>query len=198
MSVVVYCTSAEETWTYRSTSQLEGETRLLKIDIAKGKSTPVPAAPGIKLFPSVLRSGEIAYVRRDTKTHGIFYGSGKPGPQGADLRSPSWSPDGKQVVYSRFITERKTEPATVWSRNPDYELFTTSWFPAYDVTGEHLAVIMRNWSTTTTTLHIVDEGKPARPILEKEGLILAPQWPPDSRQLICGTVAYRVPSRTWR
>ena len=178
--------SAEDTWTYRSVGQVEGDTRLVRMDIATGRSVPAADAPGVKLFPSVLPSGEVAYLRRDAKNPGIFYGAGTPGPKGADLRSPSWSPDGKQVVYSRFVNDRKPEPAPLWSRNPNYELFTTSWLPAYDVTGEHLAVTMRNGGTGKTALYIVDEGKPARTILEKEGLILAPQWSPDGHRLVFG------------
>jgi Tol biopolymer transport system component len=185
-SLVGYCMSAEETWTYRSAAALEGETRLVKFDIATGQSTPVAAAPGIKLSPSVLPSGEIAYLIRNPKTQGVFYGAGQPGPSGDDLRSPAWSPDGKRVVYARFSVRRPNEPVKLWSRNPEYELFTTTWLPAYDPTGEHLAVTMRNRSTPTTTLHIVDQGKPARPLLEKEGLILAPQWSPDGRQIVFG------------
>jgi TolB protein len=185
-SVIGYCMPAEDTWTFRSSAMLEGETRLVKIDIATGKSSAVAAGPGIKLSPSVLRSGEVAYVGRAKDAQGVFYGAGRPGPKGADLRSPSWSPDGGQVVYTRFTMERKNEPVQLWSRNPDYELYTTSWLPAYDPSGRHLAVTMLNRPPTTTSLHIVDTGKPARAILEKEGLILAPQWSPDSLQMVFG------------
>jgi hypothetical protein len=95
--------------------------------------------PGVKLLPTVLASGEIAYLRRD-KRHGVFYSSGKPGPKGSDLRTPSWSPDGAQVVYSRFVSKHPAEPVKVWSRNPKFDLYTTAWLPAYDPSGEHLAV----------------------------------------------------------
>jgi Tol biopolymer transport system component len=188
-SIIAYCMAAEETWTFRRTDSEEGETKLSKIEIATGKSSPVASAPGVKLFPSVLPSGEIAYLRRDAQSKGIFYGSGKPGPQGTDLRSPSWSPDGQQLVYSRFIVERKlTEPVKLWSRNPSYELFHTGALPAYDVTGEHLAVsiVNRSGKTVTSSLNILDQGKPPRPILEREELILAPQWSPDGGQIIFG------------
>lgn len=54
-SVVAYCTSAQETWTYRFGKE-DGNDKLVKIDIASGKTTPVPAGPGVKLLPAVLPS----------------------------------------------------------------------------------------------------------------------------------------------
>jgi TolB protein len=88
--------SAEETFTYRF-GPADGETNLVQIDIANGEETPVTAGPGVKEYPSVLPSGEVAYVRRQSPVQGVFYASGKPGPAGSDLRAPSWSPDGTDV-----------------------------------------------------------------------------------------------------
>ena len=180
--------SAEETWTYRVGPE-DGATNLVQINIADGKASPVGAGPGVKEYPSVLPSGEVAYVRRQSPVQGVFYASGKAGPAGSDVRSPSWSPDGAHVVYSRYTTKRTAEPVKVWTRNPKYELSTTAFLPAYDPAGERLAVTMVSPSQTTN-LFIVDEGKPAHSILERKELILAPQWSPDGRQIIFGVGAF--------
>jgi len=185
-SVVAYCMSAEDTWTYRGFRPSDGETTLVEIDIATGKTAPVAAGPGVKMFPSVLPSGEVAFLRRDTAVQGIFYASGKSGPRGNDLRGPAWSPDATRLIYGRYTSKRLPEPVKLWSRNSKYELFATTWLPAYDATGEHLAVSMQNRETGNTSLYIVDEGKPARPILEKKDLILFPNWSPDGRQILFG------------
>jgi Tol biopolymer transport system component len=185
-SLIAYCMSAEDTWTHRGFVPVDGETTLVRIDIATGKPTPVMAGTGVKLYPSVLASGEIGFLRRDTAIQGIFYANGKSGPKGGDLHSPSWSPDGARLVYSRYTSKREPEPRKLWSRNPNYELFATAWFPSYDPTGDHLAVAMQNRETQNTSLYIVDEGKPARPILEKKDLILFPTWSPDGRRILFG------------
>ncbi len=182
-SVVAYCMSDEETWTYRAGHE-DGDDKLMKIDIASGHAVPVPAGPGVKMLPSVMPSGEIAYLRHDKSTNGIYYASGKPGPAGSDLRTPSWSPDGGHVVYSRYISKSATEPVKQWSRNAKFDLYKTAWLPAYDASGEHLAVT--KMSGQSTSLLIIDEGKPARPILEKPGLILGPSWSPDGKQIVIG------------
>jgi len=185
-SVIAYCMSAEETFTYRDDTE-DGETKLIQIDVATGETKPVAAGAGIKVSPSVLASGEIAYVRRDKSVHGIFYTSGKAGPTGVGLNSPSWSPDGKNLVYSRYIDERiSSEPSKLWSRNPKYELFGTIWLPACDPNGERFAVTRTGPTGQGSSLIVVDQGKPARSILDRKELMLAPQWSADGRKIIFG------------
>jgi Tol biopolymer transport system component len=188
-TIVAYCMSAQDTWTYRFGSE-DGDNQLLKIDIASGATAPVAAGPGVKLVPTVSSSGEIAYLRRDKTASGIFYGNGRPGPKGSDIRTPSWSPDAAQVVYSRFVSKHTAEPVKVWSRNPQFDLYSTTWLPAYDRTGEHLAVTKISADGKTTNLLIVDEGKPARSVLEQKNLILAPSWSPDGKQIVVGAGSF--------
>jgi TolB protein len=184
-SVVAYCMSDEETWTYRAGLE-DGDDKLMKIDIVSGETTPVPAGPGVKLLPSVLPSGDIAYLRHDKTANGIFYGNGKPGPAGSTLHTPSWSPDGAQVVYSRYISNAPSEPVKQWSRSEKFDLYKTAWLPAYDASGEHLAITKMDFATNVTSLLIVDEDKPARSILKRKGLILGPSWSPDGKQIVVG------------
>jgi TolB protein len=184
-SVITYCMSGQDTWNYRFGAQ-DGDDQLVKINIDSGATTPVSAGPGVKLQPTPLSSGEIAYLRYDKTATGVFYASGKPGPKGNYLRSPSWSPDGAQVVYSRFVVKRTAEPVKVWSRNPNFDMYSTAWLPAYDPSGEHLAVTKMSPDGKLSNLFIVDEGKPARSILERKDLILAPSWSPDGKQIVVG------------
>jgi len=188
-AIVTYCMSAQDTWDYRFGAE-DGDDQLVKINIEDGETAPVSAGAGVKLLPAVLPSGEIGYLRRDNTAGGVFYSSGKAGPKGWDLRTPSWSPDGGQVVYSRFVAKRPVEPMMVWSKNPQFDLYRTAWLPAYDPSGEHLAVTRGNPDGTTTSLLIVDEGKPGRSILDQKGLILGPSWSPDGKQIVVGAGSF--------
>lgn len=189
-SVISYCMSGEDTWKYRFGDE-DGETELVKIDIATGESKPVVSGPGVKISPAVLPKDEVAYVRSDKSVQGVFYANGKAGPAGPGLYSPSWSPDGATLVYSRYTDpfnndQLTAEPIKIWSRNPNYELATTAFLPACDPTGERSAVSMLTKTPKTMALVVVEEGKPAHTILERQDLILAPQWSSDGRQIVFG------------
>jgi Tol biopolymer transport system component len=181
--VVAYCMSPEDTWTYRGSAP--GNTRLVSIDAATSETTPVEAPTGVKISPSVLPSGQVGYVRSD-EPKGIFYADGTAGPAGANIRTPSWSPDGTHVVYSRFMSGgRSVEPVKRWSRNPAYELFTTAMLPSYAPNGRSFAVT-QPVTNTTMALIVVESGKPPRTIFTPDSLVLGPQWSPDGRQLVVG------------
>jgi dipeptidyl aminopeptidase/acylaminoacyl peptidase len=84
-SVIAYCMPAEDTWTFRAALRRVGlaeggETAITRIDIATGKAEVVDAGPGVKLFPAVLPSGEVAFLRADSQVQGAFYSTGKAGP----------------------------------------------------------------------------------------------------------------------
>ena len=190
-SVVVYCMPAEDTWTFRVALRRGGlpeggDTTLTRVDIATGEAKPVTAGPGVKMFPSVLPSGEVAFLRADLQAQGVFYATGKPGPAG-DVRWPAWSPDGNKVVYGRETSPRPGAPRKLWSKNPQYELFSTGILPAYDRSGERYVATAIAANRRDTTLMLGVGDSPPKPVLEsKDELIIAPQWSPRGDTVIFG------------
>jgi TolB protein len=181
------CMSAQDTFTFRLRPSVDETSQIFKIDIATGATTPVSTGPGVKLAPAILSTGEIAWVRIAATGSTVVYVSGNVGPSGADFwRSPpAWSPDAKQVVFCRGVKNRPSaDPRKLWSSNPKFDLYSTAYLPAYDPSGQHLAV------TTTaadgSSLNILEDSQPDQAILTRKDLILAPQWSPDGKQIVVG------------
>ncbi|HEX2918407.1 MAG TPA: hypothetical protein VHN81_07785 [Edaphobacter sp.] len=193
--IVTYCMSAEDTWTYRTRMLAPyakgAESQLYRIDVATASITPITSGPGVKLAPSVLPSGKIAYWRGQGANGEIVSGDDNVGPSGANLapNPAAWSPDGKHVVYSRLAFAPSAEPVKQWSRNPDFDLYATTTLPAYDRTGMRLAVT-NIVPAGGTNLVIIDGSEPPHVILRRADMILAPQWSPDSKQIIVGVGAF--------
>ena len=137
---------AQDTWTYRTKLltpyEAGGENQLYRIDIGTGATVPITSGPGVKLAPSVLASGQIAYSRGDGANIELISADGKVGPSGTDIAPEpvAWSPDGRRVVYTRQAFQPSSEPAKQWSRDPKFDLYATTELPAYDRTGTRLAV----------------------------------------------------------
>ena len=184
--LIADCMSAEETWDYRVRFYPGQQSQIFKVDIASGSTTALTTGPDVKLAPSVLSSGEIAYVLAGKSAKTIVYAGGKVGPTGADLarNPPAWSPDAKRIVYCRQKSNRNPEPLQLWSRDPKFSLYTTTFLPAYDLKGEHLAVTKTD--ANGTSLYLVEGGKPAQAIMQRKDLILGPQWSPDGKQIVVG------------
>ena len=181
--LVVYCMIGQDTWDNRVGQDRTDDT-LKEIDVATGAVSAVAAASGTKEAPFPLPSGDIGYLRRDKAQPGVSYASGGRGPAGEDVRMPSWSPDGKQIVYGRFTTERNPEPKRLWSRNPKFELYTTEFLPAVD--AAHGRIATSSPAGGKFHLYVMETGKPARSILERPDLIIAPQWSADGKQIAAG------------
>jgi Tol biopolymer transport system component len=198
--LVGYCLSGEETFAYRPQSELtdealrrmgrapvRGNTTLVSIDVATREQTTIAAPPGIKFYPAVLNDGEIAYVRKDGDDRGIAYRSTeKKGPLGL-VRSPSWSPDGKRVVYHRLLSQNSPAWQKAWSRNPAYDLVTTNAMPAFDPSGKRLIATADN-----TRLVQIEPGRNAADTLfQQEGkLTQSADWSPQGDAILFGLGQY--------
>ena len=168
-SVVTYCMSAQDTWDHRF-GHGEGDNQLFKIDIASGATAPVAAGPGVKLLPAVLvfwrRRLIFAATKRSTES---FIRAASQAPRAAICALLPGPLTARTSSTAAIVFKHPAEPVKVWSRNPNFDLYSTTWLPAYDPSGEHLAVTKMSADGATTSLLIVDESKPARSILEQKG-----------------------------
>ena len=187
--VIAYCMTAEQTLTNRQGRTEEGDTRLVTIDIATRAAADVPAEPGIKIAPVYLPSKEIAYIRKNVATAGIYYGNGKRGPR-LDVRSASWSPDGARVVFHKRLPAPPTTWRKTFSRLPEYELTLTQLLPSFNPTGDQFTVTGRPTAGEQlgSSVAVAASGTDTFKVIFRrpDTNVLAPQWSPRGDLIIFG------------
>lgn len=162
--VIAYCMTAEETLTNRQGRPDSGDSRLVSIDIATGAAANVRAEPGIKIGPVFLASNDIACIRKNVDAAGIYYGNGKRGPTG-DVRSASWSPDGKRVVFHKRLTAAPTTWRSAFSRLPEYELTFTQILPSFNPAGDQFTMTGRPNGPLGSSVAVAASGTDAFTII---------------------------------
>ena len=148
--LVFYEMPIEITWDARILFlSAHATSQIVSIDLETGKRTDQTSGPGLKLMPQFLPNGRIGYLTKAGRDEGVGYTSGQgsyatslaaneatmytngelkfPG----SLRSPAWSPDGKQVVYEKVDYTPRPQNQLLYSWDPDYEYRYTVWFKAY-------------------------------------------------------------------
>jgi len=194
--VLAYCMTAEQTLTNRM-AHIDGgtETELVSIDAATGVSTMLAAGPGVKMNPSPLPGNDLGYVRKDKADGGagIYYLSGKRGPRG-DIRTASWSPDGKQVVFHKRLAVSLPALQKTFSRNPDFELnLTGTYMAAYSPAGDRFVTNSRpSANPFGASLFVTATATGRSEVIhqEKNRNVLAAQWSPQGDKIIFSIGAF--------
>ena len=189
-AVVGYCMTAEQTLESRRPSPLPGnDTRLVRFDIATKAATEMKAGAGLKFNPWLVAGTDLAYIRKDSAAPGIYYASGARGPQG-QIRSASWSPDGRRVAYHKRLDAPPTTWKPIWSRNPEYELTLTGILPSFSPDGEHFVFTTRPAQGTVLGASVAmgTPGSNAFTVVyqDKTRNVLAPTWTSKGDQILFG------------
>jgi Tol biopolymer transport system component len=186
--VIAYCMTAEQTLDNRRPAPEHPEdTRIIAIDLDTGKASDLPSGPGVKFNPSPLAGDVVGYIRRDGDTAGIHYSNGTRGPAG-QIRTASWSPDGKQVVFHKRITFERKPWVKTFSRNPGYELTLTSGGPAFSPAGDTFAFVGPAEKAMGAGVGVAPAGGGEPRIIYRDPSrnVLGPQWSPNGEQIIFG------------
>ncbi len=158
----------------RAASRIEA----VSVDVVTGERKQYTASNETKLSPQWLPGGRISYVVRssdDNQGLKIWYPDRRIDTiiKGA-VRHPSWSADGRQVVYERILHPAATEHLIpTASRDPEFELVLSEPFPSFSPDGKKLLYSQlgkEGVDTRDTSVQIMNaDGSGKHALFHREG-----------------------------
>ena len=177
--IVFYQSTPLDVWSRPIFPGHTGSAQIVSIDVETGELRAHTTGPGVKASPRYTGDQEIAYVVIFGDKQGLRFTSDRNGALGA-MRYPSWSPDGKRMVYHKnFEGEYGLSPA--FSLDPEFELVSThAEMPSYSPNGEQLAFTDEDRNLVLMN----SDGTGVHKILDSGGkVIVFPSWSPDGRYI---------------
>jgi Tol biopolymer transport system component len=173
--------------------------QIVEIDVATGDRKAVTSGAGLKTDAEDLGGGKIAYLvkggPKEGPAQGLSYSTGERGTIGK-VRTPSWSPDGKQVVYTRYDMTNRKQYSPLYSWDPARETRYTDVFPTLCKKTGKLAITDLDFpfGNPTASVSVMNpDGTDRKKIFQvPNGASLMPTWSPDCQWLAVGVGAYFV------
>ena len=191
--LIYHVASVEDTWSARVYELSKKATsQIVSYDFATQKQTELTTGPGLKLTPQFLPDGQVGYMTKVGRASGVGYTKGTAKfPE--SMRSPSWSPDGKLVVYEKVDYTPRPQYQKLYSWDPGFEYRYTDVFPSFAKDGT-LLVTNKDVDSSIVTMdadgknkHMVFKsatpcnGTPAGPCGAMGGVAFGPSWSPDNK-----------------
>lgn len=166
--------------------RLRGITQLISIHIASGARTVLTEGPGEKTSPHWLEDKKLAFISGGPEG-GLSLMTGETVLRG-EVSSPSWSADGRRMVFHREAAAH-WPPFQAWkSLDPAFKLVRTGIFPSWLPSGERIVLNDK----TAGILHndiisIAADGSDQRTLFHDEKRsALAPEVSPSGMQIAFG------------
>lgn len=200
-SLLVYQLPTKETFQARMHgfgSLPAGEpSQILRIDVATGAVTPMTSGPGLKVAPQDLPGGRVGWLVKGRDKAGAFsqisYSDGGHGARG-DIGSPSWSPDGKEVVYYKFDPKNRSQYTKLYSWNKDWDYRYTDVFPGVCPKAGRLVVTDLNFpfGNPDASVSVMNpDGTDRKLIFQRhQAAAMMPSWSPDCQWVAVGYGAF--------
>ncbi len=180
----------EQTWDARLRAGIvPGATSLIvSVDVATGARREETTGPGLKVEPQFVGAANIGYLIKAGSTADLKYtASGGAFPRA--VRSPSWSPDGRQVVYEKVEFKPRAQNLPLYSWSADYEYRCTDVFPTVASDGK-LVVTEKALSDGAISIMDADGANKQRIFTAGSGAAFAPAWSPDGLWIAFGLGGY--------
>ncbi|WP_230461406.1 hypothetical protein [Sphingobium sp. CAP-1] len=122
--IVFYEMTVEATWGARRPNYIgKAYSQIVSVDVATGERAEHTTGTDLKLQPQFISNSEIGYLVKYGPNEGLAYTSDRPAMKQSFIRAPSWTPDGKSVIYEKvaFKPIRPLyKPLFSWDKDYDY------------------------------------------------------------------------------
>lgn len=183
--IVFYRSTPQDVYPGRFGRNRPSVSQIVSIDVESSAVQEYTSGPGLKVAPQWLPNGDVGFLQKFGNAKGLAFVSGKNGVPGI-MRDPSWSADGKTVVYQKSIDAQAPRMLPVFSRDPEFSLYRTGNFPAWSPAGDRFVV------TVGSALQMFDaRGENGRTTYDcKDGQATFPAWSPDGKVIAFGVGSY--------
>ncbi|KAJ5947650.1 TolB C-terminal domain-containing protein [Penicillium verhagenii] len=145
--LVYYEMTREDTYNAHSSFALtEASSAIISVDVATGKDRKVEVnSTGVKIFPQYVdNNGTIAYLLKTGESNeGLYTTSGSFTNFTGTVRSPCWSPNGKQVVYEKTTWVIRDGYKQLYSWDPEWDYRFTDVFPQYSTVDDRVVITQK-------------------------------------------------------
>jgi Tol biopolymer transport system component len=171
--------------------------QIVEIDVESGETKTLTSGPGLKTNPQYLPDGSVGFLYKassaDAPNAGVAYTRGDAGPLGV-LRNPSWSPDGRTVVYYKQDLTNRAHYTQLYSWDRKREYRYTDVFPAICPKSGKLALTDLDFpfGNPTASVSVMNtDGTERRKLFQRQdGASLVPTWSPDCEWIAFGFGAF--------
>jgi Tol biopolymer transport system component len=197
--IVFYEMTVEATWGARRPNYVgKAGSQIVSVDVAGGERTEHTSGADLKLQPQYIGDTEIGYLIKYGPNEGLAYTSGRAPFRQAFIRSPSWTADGKSVIYEKvsFKPVRPLlKPLFSWDKEWDYRSVDV-----YPMMSRDGWIAYTDKQTGNSSIYVMrPDGSQKRKVFESEGHGLdqgkvrmglagafQPTWSPDGAWIAFG------------
>ncbi|KAF4304694.1 Six-bladed beta-propeller TolB-like protein [Botryosphaeria dothidea] len=153
--VLFYQMTLQDTWDARSAFTVNSTTnQIVSVDFETGTNKIQHTnSSGCKIYPQYVTQDNIGYLIKGGTNEGIQYTSANATGISGGMRSPTWSPDGKLVVYEKTDWTARPVEKKLYSWDPSWEYRFTDTFPDLSPQGKLVYTSKQTSNSSIVTMN---------------------------------------------